>query len=256
MTMKKLLLTMAMISLCASAAIKSVNGYNEDAVFYQFTHDEATNTGNYRHYSNIGQYWAGGVGPQIIRLTVPGEMDVWLSNYVRSWYEPIVALDGNKFDMSEAKYGAVQVNGDKTWVGTGDTTEVTYTDGAGHDNSTEAYFLGHFEGGEEVYLYLTLLEAEDYETVTTDQYVEDPEHSTHLVSREDGTHDQAGNVRVNLTVDINDPVFSTAREFVVFGAGYEEDSDIVTTGGPLPCLPFAAILSFGTIAAMKRRKQA
>ena len=47
-----------------------------------------------------GQPWASAM---VFTLNVKANTSVWLSNYVRSFYEPIADLHGNVYDMT--KYG-------------------------------------------------------------------------------------------------------------------------------------------------------
>ena len=229
------------------AGIKSIAGYGgKNVMFCQYTHDDPTNTGDYRDAKNPGQNW---LGAQTIKLTIAAEADVWLSNYVNSWQSPIVALDGNVFQMGAKQYGAVQLNGDKTWTGTGDTTTVTFVDDAtGATNSTTAYYLGHFEGGEDISVWMTTLMEDGNEQVDMQQYVFDAEHDTTLVSRVDGTHDLAGNVRVNFGVDSVSVGF-IGREFVAFGV---DAGSTPPSGQPLPGAFVSLALALGTLSAAKR----
>ena len=242
--MKKLgfLLLATVLVSSALAEIKQLDGYSSNAVFYQFMHDEPTNTGDYHDNRNAGQNW---LGAQTIRLYVANEMDVWLSNYVNSWYAPIDALNGNVYQMGQGQYGAWQLNGEKTWVGSGATATVTYTDGAGHDNSTDAYFLGHFEGGEEIAFWMTALENEGGEQVDTMQYVYDEGHNTTLASRLDGTHDLASNVRINF--GFTTIAAGEGREYVAFGVSDHTEP----TGQPLPGVMTSALLGLTVVLGAK-----
>jgi hypothetical protein len=248
-TMKKILLLLVLFSCMLSiAGVKNIEGYSGDTHFYQFTHFESTNTGDYHDSGRADQNW---LGAQMISLNVPAKMDVWLSNYVNSWYAPIPALDGNIYQMGEGQYGAWQLDGDKTWVGNSQTTTITFTDGAGHDNSTDAYFLGHFEGGENIAVWMTTLADDGGEQVDMHQYVYDTWHGTTLVSRLDGTHDLADNVRINFGIESNS-VGYIGREWVAVGV-YDED-DTRPTGQPLPALPVSCALMLGTMAVAKKIK--
>ena len=245
--MRKLIaLMISIFTASAFAGIASVQGYGSMASFYQFTHDEPTNTGDYHDGRNASQNW---LAAQTIKLLVGAECDVWVSNYVNSWYADIPALDGNVFNMDEVKYGAWQLNGDKTWEGNGQTTVVTYKDDAsGAENSTTAYYLGHFEGGEEIAMWMTALDQEGGETVDTMQAVYDADHGTTLASRLDGTHDLAGNVRINFgftTIPSGE-----GREYVAFGVHEPKAS----SGQPLPG-SFASIsIAIASIALAGVRK--
>ena len=239
----------AIVSLSVFAGIKSIAGYGgKNVMFCQYTHDEPTNTGDYRDAKNLGQFW---LGAQTIKLTIAAEADVWLSNYVNSWYSPIAELDGNVFQMGAEQYGAVQLNGDKTWVGTGDTTTVTFVDDAtGATNSTTAYYLGHFEGGEDISVWMTTLMEDGNEQVDMQQYVFDAEHDTTLVSRVDGTHDLAGNVRINFGVDSVSAGF-IGREFVAFGV---DNGTPAPSGQPLPGALVSLALALGTLVTARKIK--
>lgn len=243
----KNLITIVLLAIAtvAYAEIKQLEGYTSNATFYQFTHDEPTNTGDYHDSRNSGQNW---LAAQTIKLLVGSECDVWLSNYVQSWYAPIPELDGNVYQMGEGQYGAWQLNGDKTWIGSGESALVTYTDASsGAENSTSAYFLGHFDGGEEIALWMTALPDEGGETVDTMQHVNDADHGTTLASRLDGTHDLAGNVRINFG-------FTTipegeGREWVAFGVN---DDNFVPTGQPLPGVLTSALIASVFIAGARK----
>lgn len=231
----------------AFAGVASVEGYSDTASFKQFTHNEATNTGNYVDGRHPDQNW---LGAQTISLSIDSACDVWLSNYVSSWYwpKPLDALDGNVFDMGATKYGAIALDGSQTWVGTGETTMVTFVDDAtGVTNSTEAYFVGHFEGGEEVSIWMTTLPEDGGETVDMQQYVADADHPTTLASRVDGTKDLAGNVRMNFGL-----TNMIGREFIAFGVGGTAPAP---SGQPLPGIAIAGALALGTIAAAKKMRK-
>lgn len=232
----------ALVAVSAFAGILSVGGYDSDAAYMQFTHNEATNTGNYIDARHPEQNW---LGAQTIMLNIDSECDVWLSNYINSWYwpKPMDALDGNVFDMSAYGY---DLNGTR-FTSNGETTVVTYVDDAtGITNSTEAYYLGHFEEGDEVSVWMTTLESDGHEAVDMQQYVEDADHDTTLASRVDGTYDLAGNVRINFGL-----TNLIGREFVAFGVG----GTPAPSGQPLPGATLAGLLAIGSIVTAKRMKK-
>ena len=139
---KLIVLCLVALATVSMAGIKSLEGYSNNATFVQFTHNDLTNTGNYRDGQNPGQNW---LGAQTIMLTIDSEMDLWFSNYISSWYypKPMTNLDGNIYDMSAELYGAF--NSEQQWLGNGQTATVTYfDDGTGITNSTDAYYVGHF----------------------------------------------------------------------------------------------------------------
>ena len=237
------------------AGIQAVEGYDaETAVYYQFTHELPSHTGSYIETANTEQPWP---KAQKIQLTVGGPCDVWVSNYVSSWYwpKPLDPLDGNVFDMGATQYGAYQLNGDKVWVGTGETTEVTYVDDeSGLTNSTTAYFVGSFEGGETVSIWMTTLPEDGGETVDMQQLVQDANNDPTLVSRGIDIHDLAGNVRVNFGID-SASFGNLAREFVAFGVTDGNHSKGGSSGQPLPGVMATGLLAMGTIAAAKKMKK-
>ena len=244
--MKKLTFVLALLVVASTAfaEIKALQGYGDTATFYQFTHDEATNTGNYHDGRNAGQNW---LGAQTIQLFIDTESDLWVSNYVDSWYSDILALDGNVYQMGDKQYGAFEIYGDKVWEGNGVSKLVTYKDNvSGLENTTEAYYVGHFKGGETVALYMTTLATDGGETVDSWQYVNDADHPTTLYSRVDGTHDQAGNVRLNYGLT----TYPDGREFVVFGVS----DNPMPSGQPLPGVFSTIAVACCSIACIRNRK--
>lgn len=249
------------LMLAASAAfagIKSLQGYS-NATFYQFGHDHGDNEGDYRHNDNPKQNWE---AAQQIRLIIPADCELWVSNYVDSWYSDIKPLDDNVFemvatvensdqDLSKDWYGAQEIDGDgKRWVGTGETREVTYIDDdTSLTNTTDAYYVGEFEEGDVIYLWMTTLPEDDPELAQVDmqQAVADPENDTPLLSRTHQTFDQAGNVRINFGID-SVTFGSIGREFVAFGVSRPP------SGQPLPGVMATTLLAMGTVAAAARKK--
>lgn len=249
--MKKIAFVLsALMTVTAFAAIKSIEGYDNDATYMQFTHNDAANTGNYVDGRNPGQNW---IPAQTITLKIDAPSDVWISNYVSSWYwaQP---LDGNVLDMGMGQYGATDINTGNTWTGTGETRTVTYTNGT-NEISMDAYYLGHFNGGEELSLWMTTLPVDGAETVNMMQYVNDAtvgegafNPTTTLQSRQDNTIDQAGNVRINLGLTTG-----IGREFVALGVGGTSEPPV--SGQPLPGVGFASLLAMGSIAVAKKMRK-
>ena len=231
--------------------------------FKQFTQAD------YVDAAKPGQSW---FASNTFTLSVKANTSVWLSNYVRSWYEPIAPLNGNVYDMNAQKYGYIfksdfpvvdgatdltLANGsydDLIHWSNGETTEITYFDDSAPNitNSTTGYLLDTFTEDAEVYLVMTTIPSDGGETVDTYQYVQDADHDTSLLSRQHNTLDLANNVRVNFGID-SETDGAVAREFVAVYTG-SEDSSI--SGQPLPGLLFAGLLSLGTVfGASKMRKR-
>lgn len=215
--------------------------------FKQFTQADFKDT------AKPGQPWA---SAQVFTLSVKANTSVWLSNYVRSFYEPIPDLHGNVYNMAPEKYGYIYkedlpkldlANGSYDplihWAD-GKTTTITYTASSNPNitNDAKGYLLDEFKKDAEIYLVMTTLPSDGGETVDTYQYVQDADHATTLQSRQHNTVDLAGNVRINFGIDS-----VGAREFVAVYA---------PSGQPLPGLLFAGMLSLGTVfAAAKLRKR-
>ena len=207
---------------------------------------------DYHESIRLDQNW---MGAQMISLSVKANTGVWLSNYVSSWYAPILDLNGNIYDMRSSQYGYVTKENaeahstdylDYVHWSNGYSLEITYFDDNNPylTNSTNAYFLDYFDENKEIYLVMTTIPDDGSETVDSFQYVSDENHDTSLVSRVDGTVDAAKNIRVNFGINSNSLGF-IGREFV---AAYDGDMDYsqirdYSTGGPLPGLLTACILS-------------
>ena len=257
--MKKILFVLCAVAVAtAYAGVKQIDGYSEDAVYYQFTHDPTTNNGNWFDSRRSDQNWE---PAQMITLKIGAKMDVWLSNYVSSWYDPkpLLPLNGNIFDM-DAGYGIVQVNSTGTVEhvsgngGDNRTSTVTYFYDANPSitNSTEAYFLGSFDVGDEIGIWLTTLPTDGGEQVDTQQYVQDADHNTTLVSRIDDYTDLAGNVRINFGIDSTSVGF-IAREWVAVGVSDETIQP--PSGQPLPGVMVSCLIGMCTIGAATKMKK-
>lgn len=244
--MKKLLLFLTALSLPLLANVGSVDVYDDGTPFYQFTQ------GDFNSVTNSSQPW---LAAKSISIHIGSAMDVWLSNYVNSWYGDIPALNGNEFNMARGSYGAYDVNSGRNWVGTGDTATVTYADanGAGRPNSTEAYYLGHFNGGEDVVIWLTAIENN---AASSTQLVNNGEiDPTDLVSRVNGTSDIAGNVRLNFGY-VTDNGY-VAHELIAFGS-YGEFSPTgggAVSGQPLPGVLASSLIIGGCVALVSKKRR-
>jgi hypothetical protein len=252
--MKKITIMLVLLAFASTtfAAVKALEGYTDTATYYQFTRDPVSNTGDYINYSRTepGQTQ---LAAQMIYLHVDYESDVWVSNYIRSWEENIVALDENVYQMGAKQYGAFEVDGEKVWEGTGESRTVTYNkviNGREYTNTTQAYYVGHFNGGETVALYMTTLESDGGETVDSQQYVNGWKHEdTTLASRVDGTHDVADNVRINFGLT----TYPDGREFVAFGVGGENPP--APSGQPLPGVLTSCLVALGATGIAARRRK-
>ena len=272
--MKKLLMTLLMLVGVASFA-------GVERPFVQFARTDYTSeqrTGDLnasQNTTNNGDWYPG----QLISLSVKAGTDVWLTHKVESWYTN-TDLDGVEYDMlgGDYRYGYIfkdDFNGDLTmekgtydnlihWSN-GDTTDVTYYYDLNENitSTRTGYFLDHFNEGAEIYLVMTTLPEDGGETVDSYQYVQSDNHgATTLMSRTYDYNDLADNVVINFGIDngtYGDGV-GIGREFVaVYDKGDNPFIDGGTTGGPLPGVFFAGLLSLGTVfgaSKMKRQKRA
>ena len=255
--MKKLvLLVFAVVATAAFAGVVEP--------FKQFTQAD------YHDSVKPGQGWW---ASNMFTLSVGGGSDVWLSNYVRSWYEPIADLHGNVFDMgADQKYGyifakdltsAALTNGsyaDKIHWSNGNTTEITYTYDANPaiTNTATGYFLDYFENDAEIYLVMSTIPEDGIDTVDTYQFVQDASNETLMYSRQHNISDLAGNVRVNFGIDNGTygDGEGIGREFVaVYDDTAFERYPVTPAGGPLPSLLFVGLLSMGTVFGASRMKK-
>ena len=253
---------MKKLVLLALALVAAVSFAGVVEPFKQFTQAD------YTDYTKPGQAWW---PADMFTLSVSGGSDVWLSNYVRSWYEPIPDLHGNVYDMGAQKYGyifkedltsATLANGsygDKIHWANGETTTITYTNDNGpQTNDATGYFLDYFDNDAEIYLVMTTLEEDGHETVDTYQYVQDADHETTMQSRQHNTNDLANNVRINFGIDNGEygDGIGIAREFVaVYDDTAFERHVVKGAGGPLPGLLFVGLLSMGTVFGASRIKK-
>ena len=199
--MKKFVLLVFMVAAAVTFA-------GVESPFKQFTQSD------YHDYAKPGQPWD---SADMITLSVKGNTDVWLSNYVNSWFGGVPDLHGDQFDMlGTTKYGyifksdlpdASIANGEYAdkihWADGNKQTDITYfyDENPSLKATTKGYFLDHFDNDAEIYLVMTTLEADGSETVDTFQYVQDANNDTSLLSRHHKNLDLAGNVRVNLGID-------------------------------------------------------
>ena len=240
-------LLLAAVAVTAFAGVKAPFYQYDDSAFYEEQRPE--------------QPW---LGAQMISMKVAAGTTVWLSNYVQSWYAAIPDLHGNVFNMSEAKYGYIRkddlnasyVNhsdyADKVIWSSGETTQITYTNDSGpQTQTTTGYLLDTFNADDEIFFVMTTIPSDGGETVDSFQYVrdlygQDTPIETTLVSRVDGTHDLANNIRINFGIN------EIGREFV---AVFDKPDFHGVSGQPLPGLLVAGVLAMGTVLAGKRLKK-
>ena len=239
--------------------------------FKQFTQADFTD------YDKPSQNWD---TAKMFTLSVKGGSDVWLSNYVSSWYypKPLTDLHGNVYDMGgNQRYGYIYKNDitsdslangsydDLIHWSNGDTNVITYCadENPAITNSATGYFLDYFKEDSEIYLVMSTIPEDGVDTVDTYQFVEDyreeiPDDNTLMQSRQHNTEDLAGNVRINFGIDngtYGDGA-GIAREFV---AVYDDTAylrhPVTPAGGPLPSLLFVGLLSMGTVFGASRMKK-
>ena len=232
-----------------------------EAPLVQYTQADYCNDS---HVMRADQNW---FGAQLIVMDVHAGTDVWLTNYVSNFYNPVPDLHGNQFDMlGEQKYGYIFADcitnfstpqGDYAesiiWGDGSKTRTVTYfsDDNPNLKVDAKGYYLDHFDNDGQVYLVMTTLPGDGGETVDLYQYVQDANHNTSLVSRQHNTVDVAGNVRINFGIDSLSEGY-IGREFV---AVYEhaEDEGGRPTGAPLPGVMMSCLVGIGGII-MARKK--
>jgi len=223
--------------------------------FKQFTQADFSDT------ASPEQNWR---SAYLFTLSVKANTSVWLSNYVRSFYEPIPDLQGNVFNMSAEKYGYINksdlakldmANGSYEalihWA-SGETNTITYTYSANPNitNTATGYLLDEFKEDADIYLVMTTLARDGGETVDTYQYVEDANHATTMTFRQHNTVDLAGNVRINFGINDVGHEFVAVYSSVGNGAGGTAPS-----GQPLPGLLFAGMLSLGTVFGVSKMRK-
>lgn len=278
--MKKLLMTVLMlVGVATFAGVKDP--------FVQFAESDFCGPKTEPHHLRDDQNW---FGAQLISLQVKADTGVWLSNYVSSWHytaeggnEGNINLNGNIYNMSPSAFGYIYAKDIANLTMTrddyknaihwsnGETTEITYYNDSNKNNTitTEGYFLGYFQNDAEIYLVMSTIPEDGSETVDSFQYVDyenNPEanvEDTTLRSRQHNyKNDIANNVRINF--GINSETYGLlAREFVAVYTGNPEysykDKYGTSTGGPLPGVFFAGLLSLGTVfgaSKAKRQKRA
>ncbi len=256
--------------------------YNED------TYTEANGAaGGFTDYINFVQK---GPDKGIITLKVVGGTDVYLTSIIDQWGPSITDM-GKIFDMS--KYGYMTAKpttdfetaakvafGDAAVIkGSGATEAVTYYDDANPEENratVEAYFLGHFDKSQEIYLFLTPKEEAKGETVSTVQLLNSSKENAAAV--DDGNEPGPTNNDTELATrkfgwDLSTSPLDLANNPIVnFGLispyenAYYGDNWLFTavfkynppqTGSPIPTGALASLICLGTVVAssMTTRKK-
>lgn len=198
-------------------------------------------------------------------------------------YGYIFKNDLDSLSLKKSEYSPDKIN----WSN-GAKTTITYISGNDQNNANDptlsesatAYFLDNFKEEAEIYLVMTTRladvgvgnDAKEQEAVDTYQHVSTGD--TLLLSRQHNNKDNAGNVRVTFGIDSTsltglsaegEITVQTGREFVAVYSGPFTDGQIHeyiaggSTGGPLPGVFFAGLLSLGTVfgaSKAKRQKRA
>ncbi len=241
-----------------------------EVVYNQDTYTEANGTaGGFTDYINFVQK---GADKGIITLKVVGGTDVYLTSIIDNWGPSITDM-GTIFDMS--KYGymtakptdfetAAKVTFDNESVIKGSETpdSVTYYDDAKPEENkatVAAYFLGHFDKSQEIYLFLTPKDKATGETVSTVQLLSPDNEGTELVTREFGWEsisplDLADNPVVNFGL-ISPNANAYYQDNWLFTAVFKYNPP--QTGSPIPTGALASLICLGTVVAssMTTRKK-
>lgn len=192
-----------------------------------------------------GQGWK---PAQQLTFKVTGGGSMWMTTYVSNWYGNLTHLEQTA-NMATGKYGWIETN-DSAMMGTihaapGDTKEVTFTNGT-KNISTTAYFLGNFEPGDEIGVWLTNMTEGEADQVGYSVGPVQQGENTELVSRQYNTTDQLGQNRINF--GFASPGDSV--EFLLFGDEYHGGGAV---GQPLPGA-FATLLLAGGVGTALTRK--
>ena len=216
---------------------------------------------DFNTYDSAGIPTQDWIPAQMVTLKVKAGSTVYLSNYISTWYGEIKDLGDSTlaegYNMSAYKYGYVYAemdsNGNLQPIGdvhyaNGQTKDVTYQNPDGpQTKTTTGYLLGTFDQDAEIFFVMT---PNGYDTEINSYYPvndpdDDPPVTSILASRQINTRDLAGNVRVNFgTVD------GVGHEFVI---GYEATPS--TSGQPLPGVLLSALISMGTVTALRKRSR-
>lgn len=239
--------------LLALLLLTSVFVVAAETEFVQFTRDD------FHVVRRPSQNW---FSAEMISLKVKGGSTVYITNYISN-FDKVYDLDdvnyvdvaGMKpgFDMSADKYGYMVAttdgNGNVTSVsdvyyGQGHTKDFTFTGPDGRSVTTAGYLLGTFDEDTEIFFAMTPVSNGDPATLV-DSY-ELVNVGGYLVSRQNNTVDQLGQIRVNFgTTD------DVGHEFVL---GYTAKED-APSGQPLPGVLATALICMGTSTIASRMRK-
>ena len=173
-----------------------------------------------------------------ITLNITEGGSLWLTSYVSNWYS--IPDLGTVMNMTAGNYGYIDDAGNLVGS-TGETKTITLESKNGTKSiDTTGYFVGNFDAGDEVNLWITDNTGSVGESVGT---VNDG--TTDLVSRQAKASDMAGNVRQNYSFG------SGSIEFVAVGG--EKSGE--TSGQPLPSAMLALVFGAGTVGLFGKKRK-
>lgn len=180
--------------------------------------------------TNPAQPW---VPANNITLKINEGGSLWFSSFVSNWY--VLKDLGTYANMTAGNYGAT-LNGTDI-LGTGETKEVSFTNGT-QTVSTTAYYVGDFAAGDEISFWVTTPDGVVGDSVGLTDW------ATGVGSRKTNTTDAAGNTRINFGFA------SGSVEFIGVG-------EAGTTGQPLPGALAGLLVGGGVLGSFKafRRKK-
>ncbi|NMA40872.1 MAG: hypothetical protein GX937_11935 [Lentisphaerae bacterium] len=194
---------------------------------------------------DTGQFWE---PASRLTITINEGGSLWISSYVNAWYGDLTDL-GTIADMTEGNYGWITTPGGGAMgtimPSTGESKEVTlWNKEHTKSNTTTAYFVGDFEAGDEIGLWLTNMRTgtpqEGYSLGPVKEGLNEE-----LISRQINTKDLAGNTRFNFGFANG----GSSVEFILSGGDYHGGA----VGQPLPGA-FATLLLAGGVGTALTRK--